>query len=397
MADNNKKLPLLFTPLELRGVRIPNRIAVSPMCQYSAHDGQVDDWHFANIAQFAIGGAGLVFTEAVAVEARGRITHGDLGIWSDEFIPGLKRISTFLKEHGALPAMQLGHAGRKACSQRPWEGNGPLGQADFDRGEHPWQVVAQGPEALAEGWLVPHALEVAEMDKIREAFAAAARRALAAGFEAIELHGAHGYLLHGFLSPLSNRRGDRYGGSLANRMRYPLEVVETVRSAWPEDKPLFVRLSAVDDLDGGWSIEDSIVLARELKARGVDVIDCSSGGILGGATVAAKPITPRVPGFQVPFAEAVKRGAGIRTMAVGLILDAGQAEAALQQGRADIIAIGREALYNPRWPLHAARELGCDEDYALWPKQYGWWLTRREPLLRQFKAEGRRVSSGENR
>jgi 2,4-dienoyl-CoA reductase-like NADH-dependent reductase (Old Yellow Enzyme family) len=387
MSRGDGTRPLLFTPLALRGVRASNRIVITPMCQYSARDGRPNDWHFSHYAQFAIGRAGIVFTEAVAVEERGRITHGDLGLWSDEYVAGLKRIADFLRSQGSVPAIQLGHAGRKACTQRPWQGNGPLGSADFERGEQVWPVVAQDSNAMAENWLVPHELSITELGQVRESFRCAALRAHAAGFDIAEVHAAHGYLLHGFLSPLANRRGDRYGGSLENRMRYPLEVVEAVRSAWPDDKPLFVRISAIDDIEGGWTIEDSVVFSRELKARGVDLIDCSSGGILGGATVAAKPLTPRVLGFQVPFSERVRRGAGINTMAVGLIVDPKQAEQALQQGRADLIAIGREALYNPRWPLHAARELGCDADFGLWPEQYGWWLTRREPLLEQLKAE----------
>ncbi|OGA22443.1 MAG: NADH:flavin oxidoreductase / NADH oxidase [Betaproteobacteria bacterium RIFCSPLOWO2_02_FULL_65_24] len=379
--------PLLFMPLDLRGVRLPNRIVISPMCQYSARDGHANDWHFAHLAQFAMGGAGLIFTEAVAVEARGRITHGDLGLWSDQYVPWFRRMADFIKQQGSVPAIQLGHAGRKACMQRPWYGNGALGRADIERGDRPWPIVAHGSNALGEGWPVPHELAIAELDQVRDAFRSAAQRALAAGFDVAEVHGAHGYLLHGFLSPLSNRRSDRYGGSLENRMRFPLEVAEAVRSVWPEEKPLFFRVSAIDDFEGGWSIEDSIVLARGLKARGVDVVDCSSGGILGAATAAAKPLTPRVLGFQVPFAERVRREAQINTMAVGLIVGARQAEQALREGRADLIAIGREALYDPRWALHAARELGCDPDFDLWPEQYGWWLRQREPLLRKLLAE----------
>jgi 2,4-dienoyl-CoA reductase-like NADH-dependent reductase (Old Yellow Enzyme family) len=271
--------------------------------------------------------------------------------------------------------------------QRPWYGNAALCAADIERGDRPWPIVAQDSNALGEGWPVPEELSTSELDRVRDAFRSAAERALSAGFDVAEVHGAHGYLLHGFLSPLSNRRSDRYGGSLENRMRFPLEVAEAVRGVWPEDRPLFFRVSAVDDLEGGWTIEDSVALARALKARGVDVIDCSSGGIFGAATAAAKPLTPRVLGFQVPFAERVRREAGIATMAVGLIVSARQAEQALREGRADLIAIGREALYDPRWALHAARELGCDPDFRLWPEQYGWWLRQREPLLRKLLAE----------
>ncbi len=386
MDKSGGREPLLFTPLELRGVRVRNRVVITPMCQYSAREGFVNDWHFAHLSRFAIGGAGLVFSEAIAVERRGRITHGDLGIWSDEFVPGLKRITDFLKANGAVPAIQLGHAGRKAAMQRPWQGNGAMNEADFARGERPWEIIGPSSNPLGEGWLVPKEMGAREMAEVRDAFVAAAKRAVAAGFEVAEVHGAHGYLLHCFLSPLANRRTDRYGGSLENRMRYPLEVAEAVRAAWPQDKPLFFRISAIDDYEGGWRIEDSVALARELKRIGVDVMDCSSGGIFGAATAAAKPLTPRVLGFQLPFAEQVRRDAQIKTMGVGLVVNGAQAEDALQKGQADLIAIGREALYDPHWALHAARELGCDPQYAIWPDQYGWWLAQREPLMKKLRA-----------
>ncbi|MEO7761850.1 MAG: NADH:flavin oxidoreductase/NADH oxidase [Casimicrobiaceae bacterium] len=372
---------LLFSPLQLRTIRLPNRVVIAPMCQYSATDGVANDWHFAHLAKFAIGRAGLIFTEAAAVEADGRITHGDLGIWRDEHTAPLERITAFVKSQGAIPAIQLAHAGRKASMQRPWFGNGPLDRADAERGDIAWRIVGPGDNSLGPGWLTPHALKQAEMLRIQQSFVAAAGRADRAGFEVAEIHGAHGYLLHSFLSPLTNPRPDRYGGSLENRMRFPLEVIAAVRASWPVAKPLFVRVSAIDDLEGGWSIDDSIVFATELKRLGVDVVDCSSGGALGSATAAAKPLTPRVPGFQLPFAQAIRAGAGIATMAVGLILDGHQAEAALQSGQADLIAIGREALSDPNWALRAARELGDDPRFEMWPEQYGWWLTRRQPLL----------------
>jgi 2,4-dienoyl-CoA reductase-like NADH-dependent reductase (Old Yellow Enzyme family) len=379
--NTSSRRPLLFQPLELRGIRLPNRVVISPMCQYSAKEGHANEWHYVHLAGFALGRAGLIFTEATSVERRGRITHGDLGIWSEDHIAGLKRITDFIKQQGSLPGIQLAHAGRKACMQRPWHGNGPLGAADFERGEGAWDIVAHGSNPLGESWLIPHELATGELATVREAFRLAAQRALKAGFEIVEVHGAHGYLLHGFLSPLSNQRGDRYGGSLENRMRFPLEVAEVVRDAWPQEKPVFFRISAIDDIVGGWSLEDSVVLARELKARGIEVIDCSSGGIMGSATAAAKPLNPRVPGFQLQFSETIRRKAEVKTMAVGLILNGYQAEQALQQDRADLIAIGREALYNPRWALHAAQELGADPNFDLWPEQYGWWLTRRAQLL----------------
>lgn len=370
--------PLLFTPIELRGVTLKNRVVISPMCEYSSRDGFANDWHFVHLGKFALGGAGLVFTEASAVEARGRITHGDLGIWSDEHIPPLKRITEFLKAHGAVPAMQLAHAGRKASMQRPWHGNGPMDDTDRGRGEHPWEIVAPSPEPMDTGWLVPHELTVAEIRGIQQTWAQAAQRAQRAGFEVIEVHSAHGYLGHEFLSPLSNKRTDQYGGDLKGRMRFTLELAEAVRAVWPQDRPLFVRVSSVDGIEGGWSLDDTVALARELKARGVDVVDCSSGGLKGAATAAR---VKRTPGFQVPFAERVRRDAGIRTMTVGLILEPQQAEAILQSGQADLIAIGREALYNPNWPLHAQIALGAEGGYESWPVQYGWWLEKRRYML----------------
>ncbi len=373
----------LFEEIVLRDVRARNRIVVSPMCQYSAIDGQVTDWHLVHLGKFAQGGAGIVFLEATAVEKRGRITHGDVGIWDDGHIPGLKRITSFLKEQKTIPAIQLAHAGRKASMARPWYGNAALTQADLDRGDKPWSTLAPTETPLGEGWIAPRAFKAGDFETVLEAYRQAVRRAIAAGFDIVEIHAAHGYLMHTFLSPLSNTRQDEYGGSLENRMRFPLQVAATVREAWSKAKPLFVRVSSIDDLEGGWQIEDTIELSKKLKALGVDVIDCSSGGIMGSATAATKTTLPRVPGFQLPFSERVKKETGIRTMAVGLILGGAQAEQALQAGRADLIAVGREALYDPNWPLHAARELGVDPEYALWPQQYGWWLTRRESALKK--------------
>jgi 2,4-dienoyl-CoA reductase-like NADH-dependent reductase (Old Yellow Enzyme family) len=369
---------LLFQPIELREVKARNRIVVSPMCQYSARDGHVTDWHFVHLGKFAQGGAGIVFVEATAVEARGRITHGDTGIWDDAHVQGLSRIAAFVKSQGALPAIQLAHAGRKASMARPWYGNGPLTAEDLARGDKPWDIVGPTEEPLGNGWLRPHALDERERDQLLQAYRAAVRRALAAGFDVLEIHAAHGYLLHSFLSPLANR------GTRAERMRFPLEVARAAREAWPAPKPLFVRVSSIDDVEGGWAIEDTVAFAEELKAVGVDVVDCSSGGILGSATAATKTLVPRVPGFQLPFAERVRREAGIKTMAVGLILNPQQAEDALAAGCADLVAIGREALYDPNWPLHAAQALGVDAGMERWPVQYGWWLTRRESLLKKL-------------
>jgi 2,4-dienoyl-CoA reductase-like NADH-dependent reductase (Old Yellow Enzyme family) len=372
----------LFDEFSVRGVKARNRIVISPMCQYSAEDGHVTDWHLVHLGKFAQGGAGIVFVEATAVEKRGRITHGDVGIWDDSHIAGLSRITSFIKQEGAVPAVQLAHAGRKASMARPWYGNGPLTQADFDRGDKAWRTVAPTDSPIDPSWTAPRAFEKGDFQVVKNAFLEGVRRARGAGFEIIELHAAHGYLLHTFLSPLSNTRTDEYGGSLENRMRFPLEVIEAVRKAW--SKPLFVRISSIDDVEGGWSLDDSVLFSKELKRIGVDVVDCSSGGVQGSATAATKMLLARVPGFQLPFSERIRKEAGVATMAVGLILTPQQAEEALAAGRADLIAVGREALFDPNWAVHAASALGADAEFAQWPKQYGWWLTRRESLLKKL-------------
>lgn len=374
MKPVSTQKPLLFTPIELRGARPSNRIVISPMCTYSARDGVPDDWHLTHLAKFATGGADTIFIEASAVEERGRITHGDVGIYDDAQIAGHKRIVDFLKAHGAVTAIQLAHGGRKASMQRPWFGNGPMGAEDVARGDTPWQPVGASPVPVEDGWLVPHALSAGEIQDVVAAWAAAARRAVQAGYDILEIHGAHGYLIQSFLSPIANKRTDAYGGDLNGRMRLALEVTEAVRPEWPDDRPLFFRVSSVDGIDGGWTLDETVTLAKALKERGVDVIDCSSGGIAGSATAARGK---RQPGFQVPFAERVRRDAGQMTQAAGLITDPRQAEEILQAGQADLIAIGREALYDPYWPHHAAAALGADPEFADWPMQYGWWLTRR--------------------
>ncbi len=377
--------PHLFTPIALRGVTARNRIVLSPLCQYSASGGMAGDWHLVHLGKFAQGGAGIVFVEATAVEARGRISHGDVGIWSDAHVAPLARIAAFLAANGAVPAIQLAHAGRKASMQRPWQGSGALTPADQAGGERAWPVVAASAIPLDAGWLIPEALDRDGLATVRRAWHDATLRAAAAGFGIVEVHAAHGYLLHSFLSPLSNRRNDAYGGDLAGRMRFPLEVVATVRQAWPDDRPLFVRVSSVDAIDGGWTLEDTVAFARELKKLGVDVVDCSSGGLAGSATAGRG--LPRGLGFQVPFAERVRADAGLATMAVGLILDAAQAERILADGRADLVAIGRELMNDPNWPLRAARELGLPaKGYGEWPQQYGWWLERREPVLERIRS-----------
>lgn len=369
----------LFKPLQIRGLHIPNRLVISPMCQYSAGDGLANDWHLVHLGKFAQGGAGIVFTEAAAVQRRGRITHGDLGIWSDAHAQALAGITGFIRSMGSTSAIQLAHAGRKASMQRPWHGNGPLNDEDIARGEEPWKVIAPSAIPLGEGWLQPAEMGSGDIAQVVEDFAAAARRSNQAGFDIVEVHAAHGYLAASFLSPISNHRKDGYGGDRKGRSRMLLETVEAVRGEWPEEKPLFVRVSAVDGAPEGWSLDDTIALAKDLKELGVDVIDCSSGGILGAAT-AAKGAPPPL-GFQVPFAEAIKKQAGLSTQAVGLIVSPEQAEAVIAEGRADLVAIGREALLDPNWPVRAAVALGADVHWERWPQQYGWWLSRRAKVL----------------
>ncbi|EPX60682.1 NADH:flavin oxidoreductase/NADH oxidase [Cystobacter fuscus DSM 2262] len=372
----------LFEPITLRGVRARNRLVVSPMCQYSAVDGIATDYHLAHLGRFALGGFGIVFVEATGVSPEGRITHGDMGLWNDAQIAPLARISTFLRAHGAVPAIQLGHAGRKGSRQRPWEGDVSLTQADADaRGEGPWPTVAPSALPHAEGWQVPGALTDEGLERLRQAWRSAAQRALQAGFDIVEVHCAHGYLLNEFLSPVANRRTDRYGGTRDNRMRFPLEVIEGVRAIWPQDKPVFVRVSSIDGVEGGWTLEDTVAFARELEKRGVDVLDCSSGG------VAKEFKGPSGPGYQVGFAQRVREETGLRTIAVGLITEAAQAEAIVAEGRADLVALAREALAAPQWPLNARRALEANPlDFQDWPIQSGHWLANREKTRRMLKS-----------
>ena len=338
----------LFTPLALREVTLRNRIVVSPMCEYSSPDGFATDWHMVHLGSRAVGRAGLVLTEASAVTADGRISPADLGIYRDEHVDALARIFRFIEAEGAVPGMQLAHAGRKASTAEPWKGGGPVAVADGG-----WTPI-WAPSALPfrEGWQTPRAMSADDIAGVVAAFAAAARRLLAAGGKVAEIHAAHGYLLHEFLSPLSNRRDDEYGGAFDNRTRIVRDVVDAVRAVWPERLPLFVRISATDWMEGGWTIEDSIALAAQLKERGVDLIDCSSGGNVPRAAI------PAGPGYQVPFAERIRREAGIMTGAVGMITEPAQAEAILAQGQADAIIMARQLLRDPYWPLHAAGALG---------------------------------------
>lgn len=375
--------PILLSPLTIRETTFRNRAIVAPMCQYSATDGIANIWHTVHLGGFAKGGFGGILTEAAAVLPEGRITHGDLGIWSDDHSRALAPIVDFCHGQGARFGVQLGHAGRKASMQRPWRGNGALTDADHALGDLPWPIKGVTGEPLDEGRLVPKAMSEADIAEVVDAFAAAARRADSIGCDFIEIHGAHGYLIQTFLSPASNTRNDAYGGDLGGRMRMALEVSEAVRGAWPAGKPLFLRVSSVDGFEGGWSIEDSIVLARELKALGVDVIDCSAGGNKGRPGGASGQL--QLAGFQLDYADAIRKEAGIATMAVGMILDGPQAEAALQAGQADLIAIGREALFDPFWLHHQAVAMGCG-DYTAWPEQYGWWLERREASMEAIRA-----------
>lgn len=347
----------LFDPLVLRGLTLANRVAVSPMCQYSSREGFASDWHLVHLGSRAVGGAGLVFTEAAAVLPEARISPQDLGIWSDEHVPMLARITRFIRRQGAAAGVQIAHAGRKASTRRPWDGPGAV-----PPGEGGWSnVVAPSALPFAEGYARPSELDQDGVARVIKAFAGAAGRAREAGFQVVEIHAAHGYLLHEFLSPLSNHRQDKYGGSLENRTRLLREVAAAVRVVWPERLPLFVRISATDWAEGGWTIEESIELARQLHSLGVDLIDCSSGGTLPHAQV------PVGPGYQTPFADRIRREAGIATGAVGMITDAAQADHILRTGQADLILMAREFLREPYWPLQAARELG---QQASWPVQY---------------------------
>jgi 2,4-dienoyl-CoA reductase-like NADH-dependent reductase (Old Yellow Enzyme family) len=349
-------MPRLFDPITFRGLTLAHRVVVSPMCQYSCVDGFATDWHLVHLGSRAIGGAALVFTEATAVTAEGRISPGDLGIWSDRHIDTLARITRFAREHGSVTGVQLAHAGRKGSTARPWDGLRGVSSS-----EGGWQPVGPTDTPFAERYPTPRRLDVADIGAIVHAFAAAAQRALAAGFDVAEIHAAHGYLIHEFLSPLSNTRTDEYGGSFDNRVRLCLEIVDAVRAVWPDRLPVFVRLSVTDWTDGGWDVDQSVELSRRLAARGVDLIDCSSGGNVPGARI------PAGPGYQVPFAEQIRREAGVATGAVGLITSAEQADDIIASGRADCVLLAREMLRDPYWPLHAAHALGRP---LAWPVQY---------------------------
>jgi 2,4-dienoyl-CoA reductase-like NADH-dependent reductase (Old Yellow Enzyme family) len=350
-------MSILFSPYTLRSVTFRNRIFVSPMCQYSSHEGLPTEWHLVHLGSRAVGGAGMVMVEASAVSPEGRISPDDSGIWSDEHASAFAPITRFIHEQGAVAGIQLAHAGRKGSCALPWLGGGPLGIESCG-----WQPLGPGNEPFDHGHPVPRAVTLEELDEIEDQFRNAARRALAAGFKVVEVHMAHGYLLHEFLSPLVNHRTDKYGGNLENRLRFPLQVANAVRKVWPVELPMFVRISATDWVEGGWDIEQSVILARQLKELGVDLIDCSSG-----FAVPNEPV-PFGPGFQVPFAARVRAEVGIASGAVGYITDPAQAEQIVATGQADVVFVGREMLRDPYWPLHAAKALHHPE--APWPKQY---------------------------
>lgn len=370
----------LFSPASFRGVTLRNRVIISPMQQYMAGmDGLPTAFHRQHYGRQAIGGAGAVMTEALAISPEARVTHHDLGLWNETQERALADIAALLASAGAVPAVQLIHAGRKGSVGRPWEGYNPLTEEDAARGFPPWLTKAASAIPANPGWHTPEALDEAGIAKVLQDYADATRRAARAGFRLLEIHAAHGYLLHGFLSPLANHRNDAWGGDFEGRARLVLSVATVVREAWPDGLPLSFRLSCVDDQPGGWAIEDSVRLARALKARGVDLVDCSSGGL--GERTTTKMLR-RPEGYQVPLAERIREEAGIPTIAVGLITTPAFAESVIAEGRADLIAIGREALMDPHWAARSAQALGADPQFAMWPPAWGWWLEKRARAAR---------------
>lgn len=378
--------PRIFTPFKLRDLELKNRIVMSPMAMYISEEGEVNDFHRLHYHKIAMGGASLVMVEQTAVHREGRITNGCLGLWHDGQVDGIKTLVDGVKANGARAGIQISHGGRKASAQRAWQGNGPLTEEDIARGEELWQPEGPSNSPFADGWPTPRQMTLEDIARLRQQFSDTTRRAIEAGFDLIEIHMAHGYLLQSFLTPLANHRTDHYGGTLENRMRLPLEIAEDLRALIPGDMPLLARVSCTDWIEGGWTIEDSVILARELKARGLDLVDCSSGGnLVRGATNSS---LARGPGYQVPFAEQIRAEVDIPTMAVGMIHTGAQAEEVLAEDKADLVAIGRRILYDPFWTLHAAQELGHDLDFENWPQPYGWWL---EKWARSIRAEGNAV------
>jgi 2,4-dienoyl-CoA reductase-like NADH-dependent reductase (Old Yellow Enzyme family) len=382
IANVEAARPLLFQPYRIRCLTLKNRLVVPPMVHYRAAPGSTCGmFHHVHLGRYALGGFGLVFVEATGVEEIGLINEHDIGIWNDEQVESFKPLIAFMRGENTAIGIQLAHGGRKASSQRAMDGMGPLTDSEIKAGAKVWQPVGPTAEPVAPGWLTPRQLTTEDCKAMVKTWGRAARNAVKAGFDTIEVHTAHGYLLASFLSPISNTRNDEYGGDRKGRMRLPLEIVEAVRAEMPDGMPLFVRVSAVDGAKDGWSLDDTVVYARELKARGVDVVDCSSGGISGAATAAQ---VPRGLGFQVPFAERVRKEAAIASMAVGIILEAQQAEAILQNGQADLIAIGRQSQFNPNIAQHWAHDLGLNRKFEDWTPEFGWWLEKRIRTIETF-------------
>jgi len=352
------------------------------MSQYRATEGYANDWHMVHLGRFAMGGAGLVYAEATAVEADGRRTHGDLGLWQDDQIDGLIPITAFLDREGAIPGIQLSHAGRKASERRPWHGEKPVDQEDVsERDEAPWMAIAPSPISYADGWPDPQVMSEADIERVIASFGDAARRSAEAGFKVIEVYAAHGFLVHQFLSPIANQRTDQWGGNAENRRRFAIEVARSIRANWPEEYPLAFSLSATDWLTDGLEIEDTVDTAKALKAEGVDMIDCSTGGVAGRERPRRMTLEQ---GFQVPFAKQIRAEAGLASMAVGMLWDAIVCDGIIANGEADMVALARELLDDPNWPLHAAAALDADPDHGMWPQESGWWLMKRKRLLNKL-------------
>lgn len=371
-SKDSATLPALFRPYPLRGVTFNNRVVVTPMCQYIADDGHIAPWHLEHHGRFALGGVGGAFVESTGVTRNGRITPGCLGVYLDDHIEGLRKITATYHRHDIPVGIQLSHSGRKGSAAVPLEGAQPLVDSDPDRA---WEAVAPSAIAMTDGWPVPRELSSDEINQLIDAFAAAARRAIAAEFDVLEVHGAHGYLVNSFFSPLSNQRDDEWGGDLERRMAFPLAVSEAVRAEMPSDMPLFFRTSVVDGFEGGVTIKDTVALARALRDKDVDMIDCSSGGVIGGSGRADERPSP---GYLVPYSKTIREQADIATMAVGLIVEATQANDIIESGSADLVAMGRQLLHDPNFVLHAAETLGHPDPYSLIPESYGFFLSRRK-------------------
>ena len=366
----------LFSSFKIKSKSFRNRIVLSPMCQYKAKDGVISDWHFQHYSRFAFSGLGAAFVEATGVSPEGRIGHGCTGIWSDSHVEGLSKIAKIFNEYNCLSGIQLAHAGRKASYLRPWDGASPI--TENDKVEPAWQTIGPSAIPINNSSPVPKEMTVEDINKVREDFKKAAQRADKAGFDIIEIHGAHGYLLHSFFSPLSNQRNDQYGGSFENRIRFALEIIDDIKSVWPDNKPLFYRLSSIDAPGQGANLEDNIKLAKSLKSVGVDVIDCSSGGITGSPVLTKSKI---IPGFQVPYSEKIKKDAEISSMAVGAIISADQANEIISNKRADLVAMGRELLADTQWAYKAATYFNLENAKDYLPDSYSFYLSRRDEYL----------------